>query len=226
MENFENICVNNTNTGGKSTSFFFTTSDEKFIIKTIKKTEKKTLLGNFFMNYINRAMKKESKMVRILGVYKVSPTKQHFIIMENVVPSKQVAMIYDVKGYANDNRKGFGKIMKDSEFISSEIGLKEEVKEKVLQEIKDDVEVLRSCGLMDYSVLIGKYNDEVNFRSRYRIKEHNQLVVIGIIDFLQVFNFRKCAESYIRRKFSKNQISSIKPDLYASRLIDFLSQYL
>lgn len=57
---------------GKSGSFFFFSYDKKYIIKTIKDHELKTILGNFIESYYNHVLSNpDSLLTRIYGVYTV-----------------------------------------------------------------------------------------------------------------------------------------------------------
>ena len=68
----------------------------------------------------------DSKLVRILGVFKVNPMKQNLIIMENLLANKQDCIIFDlkgskvarlVKGIENPKQPPFGCILKDTNFL-------------------------------------------------------------------------------------------------------------
>ncbi len=56
---------------GKSGSFFFFTHDQKFIIKTLNKSEMKALLGDFLKSYYEHLSDGNSLITRIYGVYEV-----------------------------------------------------------------------------------------------------------------------------------------------------------
>lgn len=57
---------------GKSGSFFFFSNDKKFIIKTVKEEELKTMLGEFMKNYyIHISNNPDSFLARIYGLYTI-----------------------------------------------------------------------------------------------------------------------------------------------------------
>jgi Phosphatidylinositol-4-phosphate 5-Kinase len=70
-----------------SDTFLFTTSDEKFVIKTIKKQNKKQflrMLGEYYDKVVNCL---GTKLVKIFGLFTLKPGEIDFIIMENLIPN-------------------------------------------------------------------------------------------------------------------------------------------
>ena len=58
--------------GGRSEAFIFLTYDQRFLIKTISRTDRKYFLSTMLSKYIERMeLFPESKLVRILGIFKV-----------------------------------------------------------------------------------------------------------------------------------------------------------
>ena len=62
-------------------------------------------------------------------------------------------------------------------------------KEKVFRELVDDIRILKNCKLMDYSILVGIYNDGID--TRYSVGNGFS---IAIIDFFQRYTIRKRLE--------------------------------
>ena len=58
------------NTGGRSGSFFYFTSDNRFIIKSITKDERQVLLGRFLKEYFSKIH--DSLLAQIYGVYEIT----------------------------------------------------------------------------------------------------------------------------------------------------------
>lgn len=88
-----------------SGSFFMFSSDKKFIIKTIRGSEKKILLGilDDFINYLKRN-NNVSLLAKVFGLFTIR-TKQFvpvdFIVLENVAQytdSNHARMTFDLKG--------------------------------------------------------------------------------------------------------------------------------
>jgi Phosphatidylinositol-4-phosphate 5-Kinase len=225
-ENFHNIKPAHTNAGGKSESFFFSTLDNKYILKTIKLEEKKTFLKKLLGRYMLRISNKESKLVRVLGVFKVYSHNLIFVIMENIVPCNFNAVVYDIKGYANTNRRGKENIKKDLDFIGSFKAVDSNTKSEILTILQQDMEALMEINIMDYSVLIGEYHSDIPVNPRYIATLTPMPLVIGIIDIFQEFNFRKSAEYKILNLFSRKEFSCISPNKYYARIMSFLIKYL
>ena len=225
-ENFYNIKADATNSGGKSTSFFFLTADEKFILKTIKSRDRKIFLKKMLNKYILRINQNESRIVRILGVYKVFPSKLDFVIMENIIPNKGNAIIYDIKGYANTNRKGINEVHKDMDFVENFKKLEPNLKKDAMRVLELDLKLLREIGIIDYSILIGVYSKNAEIENRYLIKKTPVPLVLGIIDIFQDYNYKKKLENKLLKIFSKTEFSCVEPSTYYNRIIDFLIKYL
>ena len=113
--------------GGRSGAFIFLTHDQRFIIKTISKDDKQYFLSEMLPKYLSRIENfPDSKIVRILGVFKVNPMKQHLIITENLLVNKQNCIIFDLKGskaarlvrgIENPKHPPLGCILKDTNFL-------------------------------------------------------------------------------------------------------------
>ena len=85
--------------GRTSGAFVFLTHDEKFIIKTITRAERRHFIAKMLQDYLERIREfPESKLVRILGVFKIHSLKQDIIIMENLLENKNNCIIFDLKG--------------------------------------------------------------------------------------------------------------------------------
>lgn len=224
-ENFLNIKVEGTNQGGKSGSFFFTSADGKLIIKTIKPSERKMFLKKMLKNYITRIQNTDSKLVRVLGVYKTSPADVSFIIMERILPIEIDCSVYDIKGYVNGNRSSDGSTLKDSNFIEKFQRLDENSKTLAIRSLREDLMFLRDHEVMDYSILIIDINSSLQIDSRYQISG-SRPILVGIIDFFQEFNLKKNAEFKLKKLFVNEEISCIPPSDYYFRLLNFLFKYL
>ena len=140
--------------GGASASFIFTTYDEKFVLKTITLSEKKYFL-KLLGRYIDRLnCNQNSKLVRILGLFKLIPENLYFLIMENIVPKKKSAVLFDLKGSSIDrlienidyNNLPLGTVLKDENFriCGLKIEIPEEVAEEIIDVLKGDFEMLNS----------------------------------------------------------------------------------
>lgn len=90
---------------GMSGQFFFFTSDNKFIIKTILEEEKQFFLENLdnFITHFEK-VRNESLIVKILGLYTIRTDQfvpVNLILMENIIQvkdKKNSKVVFDVKG--------------------------------------------------------------------------------------------------------------------------------
>ncbi|OMJ73206.1 hypothetical protein SteCoe_28151 [Stentor coeruleus] len=226
LENFTNIKAEGTNKGGKSGSFFFTTSDGNIIMKTIRREERKNFINNMLKYYGYHVLHHDSRLVRVLGVFKVFPSNLDFVIMENIIPKVEKIVVYDIKGYISENRTGEKMVKKDTDFIESSFNMNTQVKNELIKVLEEDMILLRYMSVMDYSVLIGHCQDVMKITSRYLVNGHDGFLLVGIIDIFQEYNFRKNCEHKVRRFFTRKDISCIDPDAYYRRLFDFLVKHL
>ena len=115
-----------------------------------------------------------------------------------------------------------------------------------IQEIKknmeNDVNFLRRLSLMDYSLLFiivdypnkidPDYKQIVGLLDDPKYKGHvyesftkEFIYIIGIIDYLQIYNFRKNLETFAKGIYfgkEKNMISCVEPNYYGERFQDFM----
>ena len=117
-----------------------------------------------------------------------------------------------------------------------------------IQEIKknmeNDVNFLRRLSLMDYSLLFiivdypnkidPDYKQIVGLLDDPKYKGHvyesftkEFIYIIGIIDYLQIYNFRKNMETFVKGIYfgkEKNMISCVEPNYYGERFQDFMKK--
>ena len=224
--------------GGRSEAFIFLTHDQRFLIKTISNADRKYFLSTILVKYIERMeMFPESKLVRILGIFKVNPMKQNLIIMENLLVNKQDCVIFDlkgskvarfVKGIENPKKPPLGSILKDTNFLlyDRRIKLSEESKQSILSTLRMDFNLLRECGVIDYSIILGIYekNHQIQTRSMLVANDGTKFS-LGIIDIFQEYNFSKASEKTIKIVFNKKKdISVASPSDYFNRICEFSSK--
>lgn len=233
-DNIRKIASLSTNSGGKSGAFIFSTSDSKFIMKTITSSEKSFFLHQMLKKYSQRITENPtSKMVRILGVYKAMPSKTSFILMECVMAEQNEILIFDLKG-SQYNRlvpdipdplsPPTGKVLKDHNFsqYSTKIILSPAQRETLIQSLKEDVFFLQSQKIMDYSLLLVIYLSQEISQNRYTsISSQGFYFSIGIIDIFQQYTMKKAGEKKLKSLFSDSQtISAVDPEAYASRFLN------
>ncbi|EPR79954.1 Phosphatidylinositol-4-phosphate 5-kinase [Spraguea lophii 42_110] len=144
---------------GKSGSALFFTEDFNFVIKTIRKAEKNTLL-NILDDYILYLENNpHSLLLKFFGLYKITmgAKKKYFIIMNNILPNERsINELYDLKGSHYKRITATKTIYKDLDWYLNDKKLFLLGKKAVLvDQIQRDVNFLLSKNLMDYSIVIG-----------------------------------------------------------------------
>lgn len=150
---------------GKSGSFFYLTQDDRFMIKTVKKSEVKVLI-RMLRSYYHHVCKYENSLVtKFFGVHCVKPIggqKTRFIVMANLFCSEyRIHRRFDLKGSSHGRMTD-----KPEEEIDETTTLKDldlnfvfRLQRSWFQELKTqierDCEFLEAEGIMDYSLLVG-----------------------------------------------------------------------
>ena len=239
-ENFKKIVNIQCEQGGRSASFVFLTADEKLVIKTITKHERKVFIEKMLETYSNRVLSTpESRLSRIFGAFKLKGLKLNFIILENILPNKGFSYIFDlkgskvdreVKGIADPKNPPVGVVLKDVNFINLgyHLRLGDESGNLLVKVLTEDFMLLKDLGIMDYSVLLGICVDcdSPGGNNRYSvIGSEGFIISIGVIDFFQEYNFGKVGEKTVKSMFNKKEdISSTNPAEYFMRLTSFISE--
>ena len=158
---------------GKSGSFFISTDDSKYLIKTLKVEEFDLIKNNFLYKYCKYlAENPKSLLSRLYGMYNLNVNQGKdnilIIVMRNVIGDFQDNVIakFDLKGSSFKRKSNFDvekideKTMKDNNFdeIEHKIFLGKESSDKLRTICKKDSEFLRDMELMDYSLFLIKIN--------------------------------------------------------------------
>lgn len=149
---------------GRSGSFFFTTPDRRFILKSVCKAET-TLMIHVLESYFNHITANANTLLtRFFGLYtmKVSGRKFRFIVMNNVFEGGPPDEAYDLKGSTvnrstmspEDAREHPGVVMKDMD-LNKQIQLNPQLRLVLFMQLKADTDWLKSNDIMDYSLLVG-----------------------------------------------------------------------
>ncbi|KAF9478972.1 SAICAR synthase-like protein [Pholiota conissans] len=156
---------------GKSGSFFYFSRDYRFIIKTIRHSEHKFLLSILPQYYAHVQENPHTLLSRFYGLHRVKlphGRKIHFVIMNNLFPPhKDVHETYDLKGstvgreYPEDKAaKNPRAVLKDLNWINrgNTLELGPEKQALLTEQLRRDMEFLKSVHVMDYSLLVGIHN--------------------------------------------------------------------
>nr|DAD24500.1 TPA_asm: hypothetical protein HUJ06_025964 [Nelumbo nucifera] len=160
---------------GKSGSFFYLTQDDRFMIKTVKKSEVKVLLRMLPSYYQHVCRYENSLVTKFFGVHCVKPVggqKTRFIVMGNLFCSEyRIHRRFDLKGssHGRTTDKPEGEIdetttLKDLD-LNFVFRLQRSWFDELISQIDRDCEFLEAERIMDYSLLVGlhfcdEYSDE------------------------------------------------------------------
>ncbi|CAJ2644263.1 unnamed protein product [Trifolium pratense] len=152
---------------GKSGSFFYLTQDDRFMIKTVKKSEVKVLLRMLRSYYQHVSQYENSLVTKFYGVHCVKPIggqKTRFIVMGNLFCSEYpIHRRFDLKGSSHGRATD-----KTEEEIDETTTLKDldlnfvfrlqsNSYKDLIKQIERDCEFLEAEGIMDYSLLVGMH---------------------------------------------------------------------
>lgn len=150
---------------GKSGSVFYLTQDDRFMIKTVKKSEVKVLLRMLPSYYQHMRRYENSLVTKFYGVHCIKPIggqKTRFIVMGNLFCSEyRIHRRFDLKGssYGRTTDKPDGEIdetttLKDLD-LNFVFRLQRALFQELIIQIDRDCEFLEAERIMDYSLLVG-----------------------------------------------------------------------
>ncbi|KAL9245524.1 hypothetical protein vseg_019168 [Gypsophila vaccaria] len=164
---------------GKSGSFFFITQDDKFMIKTVKKSEVKVLLG-MLPSYFQHVYRYENSLLtKFYGVHCVKPAggqKTRFIVMGNLFCSEhRIHRRFDLKGSRHgrtidktEDEIDETTTLKDLD-LDFVFRLQKNWHQELIQQIERDCEFLETENIMDYSLLVGIHFRNHNTGDKMRL---------------------------------------------------------
>jgi len=191
---------------------------------------------------------KETFIVPLLGLYQVTEINgrsEYICVMKNlfsISTDRIIDEIFDLKGSKLDrmtppeNRKP-GVPLKDLDFGERVILLPRKTSKKILQQLTDDATFLSQImKTMDYSMLVG-----IHISSKETIQDpkvsnierdggyfsltKEKIYYFGIIDYLVEYDTKKHLETMVKEfRAPKEEISSLSPELYASRWVKYLTE--
>uniref|UniRef100_A0A7N0TK74 Phosphatidylinositol 4-phosphate 5-kinase n=1 Tax=Kalanchoe fedtschenkoi TaxID=63787 RepID=A0A7N0TK74_KALFE len=183
---------------GKSGSIFYLTQDDRFMIKTVKKSEVKVLL-RMLSSYYQHVSKYENTLVtKFYGVHCVKPVgapKTRFIVMGNLFCSGYpIHKRFDLKGSSHGRSTDKHEEMDETTTLKDldlnfKFRLQQNRYTELIKQIDVDCNYLESERIMDYSLLVG-----VHFRSESTIDK------MGLSPFLP--NSGK-SDSFRKEKFMR-----------------------
>ncbi|KAI8475462.1 MAG: hypothetical protein J3K34DRAFT_456218 [Monoraphidium minutum] len=160
------------NSPGKSGSVFFLSSDDRLLVKTIRKAEFDLLARLLPAYYAHMLAHPNSLLVRVLGLFSITAAssggrKVRFVVMANLFSTGlQIHERYDLKGSTLGRTAGKEAaerarqcdpcvVLKDLDLGGRSFKLEAQWHERLMEQIAADCALLESCGVMDYSMLLG-----------------------------------------------------------------------
>ncbi|QHO29994.1 hypothetical protein HN873_025217 [Arachis hypogaea] len=150
---------------GKSGSYFYLTQDDRFMIKTVKKSEVKVLLRMLRSYYQHVSQYENSLVTKFYGVHCVKPIggqKTRFIVMGNLFCSEYpIHRRFDLKGssHGRTTDKSEEEIDETTTLKDLDLNFVFRIQRNwfrdLMKQIERDCEFLEAEGIMDYSLLVG-----------------------------------------------------------------------
>nr|MBA0824913.1 hypothetical protein [Gossypium armourianum] len=164
---------------GKSGSFFYLTEDDRYMIKTMKKSEVKVFIRMLFAYYNHVRSFENTLVIKYYGLHCVKLTgpiqrKVRFIIMGNLLHSEYtIHRRFDLKGSSLGRITDKSESEIDSTTILKDLDLNFIFKlekawfEEFCWQIDRDCEFLEQERTMDYSLLVGIHFKEISANGEF-----------------------------------------------------------
>jgi hypothetical protein len=199
----------------RSGGFFKLSPDRKYMVKGIfnENVVAAKEMYSAYLDYLESSP--SSTLAKIVAVFttKIGLKSHHYCIMKNAFPHPLSLLpnrTFDIKGRLNRTSDRDSDIKKEMEFLSQydeENATK--LKFRVGQQIRKDVEFLKSQNLFDYSILLGFRDNEVD---------------VGIIDILTPYSFWRGPVGTLKKLVGRSS-SGCPPLEYADRMLCFMKDF-
>ncbi|KDP38876.1 hypothetical protein JCGZ_05033 [Jatropha curcas] len=158
---------------GKSGSIFYLSHDDRFVIKTLKKSELKFFL-RMLPNYYHYVGKHENTLItKFFGVHRIKlrgGRKVRFVVMGNMFCTElRIHRRYDLKGstygrFTDKDKIKENTTLKDCD-LNYEFHMDKMLRESLFKQLSEDCMFLQSQQIIDYSLLLG-----LHFRAPEQLK--------------------------------------------------------
>ncbi|OMO73723.1 Phosphatidylinositol-4-phosphate 5-kinase, core [Corchorus olitorius] len=148
---------------GKSGSIFFLSQDDRFMIKTLRKSEVKVLL-RMLPNYHHHVRTYENTLItKFFGLHRIKPSsgqKFRFVVMGNMFCTElRIHRRFDLKGSSLGRSSDNIEIDENTTLKDLDLNycfyLEPSWREALLRQIETDSKFLEGQHIMDYSLLLG-----------------------------------------------------------------------
>ncbi|CAG8515932.1 7915_t:CDS:2 [Funneliformis mosseae] len=223
-------------TGGKSSSNFFKTQDDRLIIKQMVSSwrigEKEALLkfAPKYFEYMNKAPITPSVLAKIFGFYTIkikdlkknsNIIKMDVLVMEHLFFEKTITSKFDLKGiqerHIRDQPQQGDVTLWDGDWVEgrykSRLLIHSHSKKILREAILNDTKFLADSNIMDYSLLVG-------------VDGEKKELIAGIVDFIGAYTLYKKIENR-GKTIGRNakEVTVLPPDQYKDRFRDSIDQY-
>ncbi|CAM0957584.1 unnamed protein product [Alopecurus aequalis] len=215
---------------GKSGSIFFLSQDDRFMIKTLRKSEVQVLL-RMLPDYYHHVHTCENTLVtKFFGLHRVKPSsgqKFRFVVMGNMFyTALRIHRRFDLKGSSLGRSTDKIKIDENTTLKDLDLNysfyLEPHWRDALLKQIETDSEFLRNQGIMDYSLLLG-----FHYRALQNLKRRasesilpDKLTVLSEEDAVEedsTYNYREGLVLVQRGSDQKSKVA-VGPHIRGSRL--------
>lgn len=158
---------------GKSGSLFYLSHDDRFVIKTLRRSELQVLL-KMLPSYYDHVKKYDNTLVtKFFGLHEITirgGKKVRFIVMGNMFKTElRIHRRYDLKGschgrFTDKDNIDEGTTLKDLD-LGYEFRMDKSLREELFKQISLDCKFLESQQVIDYSLLLG-----LHFRAPEHLK--------------------------------------------------------
>ncbi|KAK1275859.1 Phosphatidylinositol 4-phosphate 5-kinase 9 [Acorus gramineus] len=247
------ICCNETLTeltsSGKTDCLIYLSNDDRFVVKTVSKSEMKVLL-EILPCYCHHVRKHERTLLtRFYGLHVLKPSggrKIRFVAMGNIFQSGlSIHKLFDLKGSpqgrcVSKSRVEESTVFKDPDldlvfhldpltrhqFLTINENLPTRMPARAVRITRSESEGSTSSSQGKARTDEGSIASSSLSRRKSRTNEgHEVLLFVGIIDFLQGYNMVKRVEHvYKSLQFDPQSISAVNPHFYSTRFQEFIAK--
>lgn len=166
METFKGM-----GSSGKSGSFFFLSSDKKYLVKTIRMDEFQLMIDTL-PKYFDYLTKQPGTLIsKVFGLHKIRMKQTNgmaeelmIIVMQNIFATNlRFNITYDLKGstYKRFTKPSEGNAAKkDLNFLEAktQYSVHPTLFKELIEQLRKDADFLKECHIIDYSLLLGVHD--------------------------------------------------------------------
>ncbi|CAD8158468.1 unnamed protein product [Paramecium pentaurelia] len=215
--------------GGKSSSKFFKSDNELFVVKKFDDEKEFRMFEQFALDYFRQMHRhfyesqKPSLLCKIFGMYEIRDkgNPEFYLIMENLyygIGNQKDLLVYDLKG-SETNRweKKVNKVLLDTNFIidrnAEPIILQNDCYIYNDKAFQSDCKFLLRKQIVDYSLLL-------------IINNNQKKIKMGIIDYLRFYTWDKETERLLKFVLKGGKVPTIiNPNDYKQRFLTAIGRY-